>query len=157
MLQQPNNAPDEGSLHRYTVEIPEAMIDRLDKLARKAGRLMQRDVTRAALFRAALLFWLAKVSEASAKTLLAEIREAAPLPLTLLRRSRPTWSNELNARLDKLRERLGVELSHCTEGARTALVLAALRSWLPTAEDEPLKAFDAIRAGLVKRGRKPKR
>ncbi len=80
----------------------------------------------------------------------------APLIGTRLYKSKPTWSKALNGRLDTLRARLGVKLSHSAAGVRSALILAALRSWLPTAEDKPIKALDAIRAGIVKRGRKPK-
>jgi hypothetical protein len=157
MVQQPDEAPDDASLHRYAVDIPQAMIGRIDALASDTGHLMDCDVTRAALFRAALLSWLARVEKDSPRTLLAEIHKAAPMVGTLLQRTKTTWSNELNTRLDKLIARLGEKLSHSAAGVRSALVLAALRSWFPTAEDEPRKAFVTIRAGLVKRGRKPKR
>ncbi len=149
-----------ATLQRYTVDIPKAMIVRLDALAREARRLMNRDVTRAALFRAALLPWLARVEtvdQGSLTDTLQEIYRAAPLIGTRLYRSRPTWSKELTQRLDQLKARLGVTLSNSAVDVRSALVLAALKSWLPTAEDQPLKALDAIRAGLVKRGRRPKR
>jgi hypothetical protein len=130
------------------------MIGRLDALARKARRLMKCDVTRATLFRAALLPWLARVDRASPTDTLQEICKAAPLVGTRLHRCKPTWSKALNGRLAEIGAQLGVKLSHSVAGVRSALVLAALRSWLPTAEDQPRKAFEAIRAGLVKRGRK---
>lgn len=157
MLQQPDEALDEAPLHRYTVDIPHAMIGRLDELARKARRLMDCEVTRAALFRAALLSWLARGEKASPRTILKEIREAAPLDDTQLHRTKPAWSTELNGRLDNLSARLGVKLSRSPAGVRSALVLAALRAWLPTAEDHTLTTLDSIRAGIVKLGRKPKR
>ena len=153
MLQQ----PDEATLHRHAVDLPQAMIGRLDALADKAGRLMKCDVTRATLFRAALLSWLARREKTLPKDIIQEIHEAAPLEHTLLQRTKSGWSNELNARLLALSTRLDVKVSHSAAGVRSALLLAALRSWLPPAEDDPLKAFDTIRAGLVKRGRKPKR
>ncbi len=146
--------PDEASLDRYTVDLPHAMFGRLDALARKARRLMKCDVTRATLFRAALLTWLARVEKDSPTNILEEIHKAAPVVGTRLQRSKPTWSKALNGRLGNLSAQLGVKLSHSAVGVRSALVLAALRSWLPTAEDEPPKAFDAIRAGIVKRGRR---
>jgi hypothetical protein len=130
------------------------MIGRLDALARKVARLMKCDVTRATLVRAALLSWLARVDQAPPTETLQETYKAAPLVGTRLHRCKPTWSKALNERLDEVGARLGVKLSHSAEGVRSALVLAALRSWLPNAEDEPLKALDAIRAGIVRRGRK---
>ena len=145
---------EESSLHGYPVVVPRVMIDRLDALARKAARLMKCDVTRATLFRAALLSWLAGVDHSSPTETLEETYKAAPLAGTRLHRCKPTWSKALNERLDEIGARLGVKLSHSAEGVRSALVLAALRSWLPNAEDETLKALDAIRTGLVKRGRK---
>ena len=155
MLQQSDETPAKASLCRYTVDIPQALIERLDKLAHKARRLMKCDVTRATLFRAAILFWLATVAKASSSTIREEIRQAAPLPYTLLHRCKPTWSSELDERLAKLGERLDARLAYSATGVRSALVLAALRAWLLTAEDEPLKASNTIRAGLLKRGRKP--
>ncbi len=155
MAEKSGEALEEASLHGYAVVLPQAMIGRLDALARKAARLTKCDVTRATLFRAALLHWLARVDHASPSDTLQEIYKAAPLVGTRLHRCKPTWSKALNRRLDGIGARLGVKLSHCAAGARSALILTALRSWLPAAEDEPLKALDAIRAGLVKRGRKP--
>ena len=157
MLQQPDEAPDEASFHRYTVDLPQAMIGRVDALADEAGRLMKCDVTRATLFRAAFLFWLARREATSPKYIIQEIHEAAPLEHTLLQRTKPGWSNELNERLLALSARLDVKISHSAAGVRSALLLAALRFWLSPTEDDPRKAFDTIRAGLVKRGRKPKR
>ena len=145
---------EKSALRGYPVVLPHAMIGRLDALARKAARLMKCDVTRATLVRAALLAWLARVDQSPPTETLEETYRAAPLVGTRLHRCKPTWSKALNERLDAVGARLGVRLSHSAEGVRSALVLAALRSWLPNAEDEPLKALDAIRTGLVKRGRK---
>ena len=156
-LQQPVEIPADVSLRRYPVDIPQAMIERLDKLARKASLLMDCYVARAALLRAAILFWLAKVDKATSCTIHEEIRGAAPLPCAPLHRCKPTWSSELNTRLTKLGDRLYVRLAYSATEVRSALALTALRAWLPTAEDHTLTTLDSIRAGIVTFGRKPKR
>ncbi|MFS8066825.1 MAG: hypothetical protein ACMG6S_10675 [Byssovorax sp.] len=146
-----------ANLHRCAVYVPQTMLPRLDTIASEAGRLLGEGVvvSRAALVRAALAPWIAKVNDLSVMDVLEEVRRAAPAFGTRRHRSKLGLPKAMSRRLDELREQLGGELLfHAAEG-RSALVLAALTAWLDDAERELRAALAAIRAAVVKRGRKP--
>jgi len=133
------------------------MLPRLDKIASEAGRLLGEGVvvSRSALVRAALAPWIDKVKDLSVMDVLEEIRRAAPAFGTRRHKSKLGWPREMIRRLDELREKLGGKLLfHAAEG-RSALALAALTPWLDDAERELSAVLEAIRAAIVKRGRKP--
>lgn len=147
-----------ASMHRCAVYVPQTMIPRLDKIASEAGRLLGEGVkvSRAALVRAALAPWIDKVKDLSVLDVLEEIRRAAPALGTRRHKSKLGWPREMSGRVDELRKRLGGKVHlHAAEG-RSALVLAALTPWLDDADRELSTALEAIRAAVVKRGRKPK-
>ena len=147
-----------ASMHRCAVYVPHTMLPRLDKLASEAGRLLGMGVvvSRAALVRAALAPWIDKVEPLPVMAVVEEVRRAAPAIGTRRHKSKLGWPKDMGRRLDKLREQLGGELLfHAAEG-RSALVLAALTPWLDDAERELSAVLEAIRAAVVKRGRKPK-
>jgi hypothetical protein len=154
----PRRSNAAANLHRCAVYLPQTMLPRLDKIASDAGRLLGVgvEVSRAGLVRAALTPWIDKVELLSVMAVAEEVRRAAPAIGTRRHKSKLGWPKDMVRRLDKLREQLGGELLfHAAEG-RSALVLAALTPWLDDAERELSAMLEAIRAAVVKRGRKPK-
>lgn len=147
-----------ANLHRCAVYLPQTMLPRLDKIASEAGRLLGEGVvvSRSALVRAALAPWIDKVKDLSVMAVAEEVRRAAPAIGTRRHKSKQGWPKEMIRRLDELREQLGGELLFPAAEGRSALVLAALTPWLDAAECELSAVLDAIRAAVVKRGRKPK-
>ena len=152
VTQRPHRA---AMMRRCTFSIPTAMGERIHKLALDAERLLDCEVSHAALFRAALIPWIEKAEGSSLVNTHEEIRRAAPPDGTLLQRCKPAFPRELTVKLDRLRKKLGGELCrHAVEG-RSALALAALTPWLEDANRDLGAALEGIRVGIVKRGRKP--
>ena len=141
-------------MRRCTFSIPIAMGERVHKLALDAGRLLDCEVSHAALFRAALLPWIEKAEGSSLVNTHEEICRAVPSHGTLLRRCKPAFPKELSVKLDRLRKNLGGELCRYAVEGRSALVLAALTPLLEAADRDLGAALKGIRVGIVKRGRK---
>jgi hypothetical protein len=76
--------------------------------------------------------------------------------VTVLRRSVLRFSPGTRDRLDELAGVASAALQR--EVPRSAVVRAALGAWLDAIDDaDPAQLIEAIRASLVKRGRKPQR
>ena len=141
---------------RYNVALPLAMHTSAATLAEEAGNALGCKVSHSALMRAALLPWIKKAEHGPLTETQEDIRRAEPAHGTKQRSSKPAWSKELNAAIDKLRRRLGGEIHSQAAIGRTALLRAALTSLLEADEREPAAALEVIRAGLVKYGRRAK-
>lgn len=142
---------------RYHIALPLDMHTSAAALADKARTALGCKVSQSALIRAALIPWIKKAEHDPLRVTQEAIRRAEPPQGTLQRSSKPGWSKVLNGAINQLRRRLGGEiLSQATNG-RTALLRAALTSLLEAADRDPPAALEAIRAGLVKYGRKVKR
>ncbi len=151
----PQRSNRAAMMRRCTFAIPSAMGERIHKLALDAGRLLDCEVSHAALFRAALIPWIEKAEGSSLTNTHEEIRRAAPPDGTLLQRCKPAFPRELTVKLDRLRKKLGGKLCRYAAEGRSALVLAALTPWLEDADRDLGAALEGIRVGIVKRGRKP--
>ena len=150
----PRRPPRVESMRRCTFSIPTAMGERIHKLALDAGRVLDCEVSHAALFRAALLPWIEKAEGSSLVNTHEEIRRVAPPHGTLLQRYKPAFPKELSVKLDRLRKDLGGALCRYAGEGRSALVLAALTPLLEAADRDLGAALKGIRVGIVKRGRK---
>lgn len=157
LLQRDHHPATTGKLHRCSLDLPHGMLERVDALARQAEPALHGEVSRAAILRAAVLPWLARIEPLPAQTWSQEIHRAFPSFGTLLHRSKISWPHQITVRLDLLWKGLDPPFFHTAREGRSALALTALALFLDDAEPQPSAVFEAIRASVVKRGRKAAR
>lgn len=144
-------------MRRHIIYITPLMSVQLRVLARKAGELLGRKVSCAALFRGALIPWIEEAERSPQRDTREKVRRAEPPYGSLAQRHTPAFTKELSVKLDRLRRKLGGKFSKYVAIGRSLLLLAALTPWLEAAERDLPAALEGIRAGIGKRGRKPER
>jgi predicted transcriptional regulator len=139
-------------LRRDLLHLASEMLTRLDELAREVGRALAREVSRAAVVRAAVTAWL-DVAESRPPDFMGQaIRAATKRPAEPLLRYPQRWPAALRDRLDQF-ARSSTRALAC-KVSRSAVVRVAIAVWLDAAGASPAVATEAIRAALVSRGRK---
>jgi predicted transcriptional regulator len=128
------------------------MLARLDDLAREVARVLAREVSRAAVVRAAVKAWL-DIAESRPPDFMSQaILAATKRPAAPLLRYPQRWPAALRDRLDQF-ARSSKRALACNV-SRAVIVRVAVAAWLDAAGASPAVVTEAIRAALVPRGRK---
>jgi predicted transcriptional regulator len=142
-------------LVRDVLHVDEETTAPLDRLARVTSRALACEVSRSAVVRAAVIAWLDGAERGPLGVVLDAIRAAARRSAVRLRRFPQRWPAALAARLDRFARRASSALA--CKVSRSVVVRVAIPVWLDAAIASPAAATEAIRAVLVRRGRKAKR
>jgi predicted transcriptional regulator len=127
----------------------------LDELARVTSLVLAREVSRSAVVRAAVIAWLDGAERGPLGVVLDAIRAAAQRSAKRLQRFPQRWPAALAARLDRFARSASCALA--CKVSQSVVVRVAIPVWLDAAIASPAAATEAIRAVLVRRGRKAKR
>jgi hypothetical protein len=143
-----------GSLTESLIYVSEAMTDRLDELALEVARVLDCEVTRAAVIRAAVVAWLDVAQPRPDLRVSSAIRAATKRNGECPRlRHRQRWTKKTAQRLADLARVLRPSF----DGRLTlaAMVRAALVFWMSAVEQLlPVDVAEEVRPHLEKRGRK---
>lgn len=141
-----------GSLTESQIYISEAMTVRLDALALEVSHVLDCEVSRASVIRAAVAAWLD--STQPLPRVVQAIREATPWNGECPRLChRQRWTKEIAQRLADLAS--DVRPGFDGRVTQAAMVRAALVFWMSAAEQRlPVDVAEEVRPYLEKRGRK---
>ena len=139
-------------LRRDFLHLASDMLTRLDEIAREVACVLARDVSRAAVVRAAVKAWLDVAESRSLDFMSQAIRAATKRPAAPFLRYPQRWPAALYDRLDQF-ARSSTRALACNV-SRAAIVRVAVAVWLDAAGASPAVVTEAIRAALVPRGRK---
>jgi len=137
------------------VHVADAMMSRLDALARATSHALVCEVSRSAVVRAAVRAWLNGADRVRLCGAAEAIRAAARCSVVRLRRHSQRWPEELAARLEAFARRASAVL--VCKVSRSVVVRVAVAVWLDAAPASPAVVTEAIRAELQPCGRKAKR
>jgi predicted transcriptional regulator len=135
-------------LLRDMLRVTQEMTVRLDQLAFDASRTLACEVSRSAVVRAAVTAWLDGADHWQPSIVTQAIQAATQRSAAPLRRYPARWSAELATRLERF--------AHERKLSRSVVVRVAVVRWLDAALASPDIVTQAIRAALVRRGRKAK-
>jgi hypothetical protein len=142
-------------LQRDVLHLASEMLARLDELAREVACVIARDVSRAAVVRAAVTAWLDVAERRPLDFMSQAIRAAAKRPPARFRHCPQRWPATLSARLHQF-ARSSKRALAC-KVSPSVVVRVAVAVWLDAAPAAPAVVTEAIRAALVPRGRKARR
>jgi hypothetical protein len=139
---------------RSVLYVAEETTMRLDGVALEASRVLACEVPRSAVVRAAVIAWLDGAERRPREIVIQAIRAAAQRSAVPLLRYPQRWSGELVARLDRFAYEASRALA--CKVSRSVVVRVAVAGWLDIEHASPDVVTQAIRAALVRRGRKAK-
>lgn len=140
-------------LLRDELHVSEQMAARLGRHAQEASRILDCEVPRSAVVRAAVAAWLDDAEQRPTEVVIQVIRVALLRSIVPLRSYPQSWPAVLAGRLD----RLAYDASRILvcKVSRSCVARAAVAAWLDDAERQPPESVsEAIRVAMVRRGRK---